>query len=53
MLYWRKQYEYSENEVARLCPTLSDPIHIPSQNLVRPNTMAPALALGNGSHPEK
>ena len=25
---------------------------IPSQNLARPNTVAAALALGNGSHPE-
>ena len=25
---------------------------IPSQNLARPNSMAPALALCNGSHPE-
>ena len=26
---------------------------IPSQNLARPNSMAPALALRNGSHPEE
>ena len=26
---------------------------IRSQNLARPNSVAPALALGNGSHPEE
>ena len=29
------------------------PLPSPSQNLARPNTMTPALALGNGSHPEE
>ena len=29
------------------------PLPSPSQKLARPNTMAPALALGNGSHREE